>query len=272
MATNVSELASGARTYLRDYPQYFEVDEGPLNVLTIRLPHPLIQSSSLQVYTTDSTPTTTLTTDWQLDARNGLLKLTDEALLNQRVLVAGYHYSWFSDEDLNFHVTKVVHEMDYSNDVSTFGDAEMDVIILGGVVRALWSLAVELSLDIDVSTPEGIYIPARQRFAQVMQMLTYWEAEYNTKSSMLNIGLGSIEQFRLRRVAYLTNRLVPVYQEQEVDDRTRPDRLYPPIPEGIPPSNTPKRDAIEQFIKGEEVSVEVSNVYPSVGSGFLWGS
>ena len=41
----------------RDYPLYFEIDAGPLNVLTIRLPHPLIMSSSLQVYLTP-VPTT----------------------------------------------------------------------------------------------------------------------------------------------------------------------------------------------------------------------
>ena len=37
---------------LRDFPLYFEVEVGPLNTLTIRLPHPLIMSSSLQVYLT----------------------------------------------------------------------------------------------------------------------------------------------------------------------------------------------------------------------------
>ena len=40
--TTADDLTSGARTFLRDYPQYFEVDVGPLNTLTIRLPHPLI--------------------------------------------------------------------------------------------------------------------------------------------------------------------------------------------------------------------------------------
>lgn len=49
---DVVDLTSGARTILRDYPMYFEVDAGPLNVLTVRLPHPLIMSSSLQVYLT----------------------------------------------------------------------------------------------------------------------------------------------------------------------------------------------------------------------------
>ena len=53
--TTAAEMASTARTYLRDYPQYFEIDEGPLNVLTVRLPHPLVSTESLQVYITDTT-------------------------------------------------------------------------------------------------------------------------------------------------------------------------------------------------------------------------
>ena len=54
-------LTSGARTILRDYPLYFEVDVGPLNTLTIRLPHPLIMSASLQVYlTTTADPPVTV--------------------------------------------------------------------------------------------------------------------------------------------------------------------------------------------------------------------
>src|SRR4051794_33504284 len=108
--TTAADMASTARTYLRDFPQYFEIDEGPLNVLTIRLPHPLVQTDSLQVYITDTTAspaTTTLTSSWELDGRNGLLKITDQTALGKRVLVSGYHFTWFSDEELTFHLTKV---------------------------------------------------------------------------------------------------------------------------------------------------------------------
>ena len=234
--TTAAEMASSARTYLRDYPTYFEVDQGPLNVLTVRLPHPLVSSDSLQVYLTDTslpTPVTTLTAAWELDGRNGLLKLNDPAALNKRVLVAGYHYSWFTDEELTFHLGKVIHEMEYGGtDLDDMAQVQLDVIALGGTVHALWSLAMELSLDIDVSTPEGMFIPARQRYSQVLQMAQYWEGQYETKAAMLNMGLGALEQFRLRRVAYMTGRYVPVYKDREFDDPRPPERIYPPIPEG----------------------------------------
>ena len=252
MATT-AEITSGARTILRDYPMYFEVDVGPLNVLTIRLPHPLIMSESLQVYltTTDDPPVTSLTSEWQLDDRNGLLKLTNADDLGKRCLVSGYHYTWFSDADLIFHVSKVVNEMTYNGaNFDNFLPAQRDVIMLGGVVHALWSLSMELMLDIDVSTPEGMFIPARQRFMQVQQMLQTYEAEYQSKAAMLNMGLGALEIFKLRRVAYMTGRYVPVYQEREFDDPFPPDRLYPPIPEGVPPSAQPDSDVIQAITAG----------------------
>jgi hypothetical protein len=237
---NVEELVSGSRTILRDFPQYFEVDEGPLNVLTIRLPHPMISGKTVQVYATDDSlnpPLTNLTTNWQLDERIGLLKITDEGLLNKRLLVTGYHFNWFADTDLSFHVGQVMDEMVYGQAGGTaanYEPAQWDLIMLGGVVHALHSLAMELSLDIDVSTPEGMFIPARQRFAQTMQMVQYYEGQYESKAAMLNMGLNSLEQYRLRRVALMTGRYVPVYRDREFDDPRPPERLYPAIPYGVP--------------------------------------
>jgi hypothetical protein len=248
MAT-IDDLTAGARTFLRDYPQYFEVDEGPLNVLTIRLPHPLIMSSSLQVYLTTPTnpPVTSLSTAWSLDDRNGLLKLTETTDLGKRAVVAGYHFSWFSDADLAFHVGKAVNEITYSGtSLDDMPPVVADVIQLGGVISALWSLAMELMLDIDVSTPEGMFIPARQRYNQVLQMLQNYEQQYEDKAAMLNIGLHALEQYRLRRVAYMTGRYVPVYRDREFDDPRPPERLYPEIPEGVPPSG-PTEDFLESF-------------------------
>lgn len=234
--TTAADMASTARTYLRDYPQYFEVDEGPLNVLTIRLPHPLVQSSSLQVYLTDLSVDpidTALTDQWELDGRNGLLKITDTSALSKRVLVAGYHFNWFSDEELTFHLSKSVHEMTYQGQsLDSFAPVQMDITALGGVVHALWSLAMELALDIDVSTPEGMFIPARQRYSQVVAMAQGFEREFNDKAAMLNMGLFSFDQSRLRRVAKMTGRYVPVYIDREFDDPRPPERVYPPIPEG----------------------------------------
>jgi len=238
MAT-LDEISSGCRTYLRDFPQFFEVDQGPLNTLTIRLPHPLVSASTVGVYLNDGT-TTTPTDAWQLDERNGLLKLIDNAALGQRVLITGYHFNWFLDSDLAFHAGQVWGEMSYYDDLRLAGmePAQIEVIQLGAVVSALWSLVTELALDIDVSTPEGMFIPAHQRYQQVLQMMQGYEAQYHDKASMMNMGLNGLSQFRLRRVAYTTGRYVPVYKEREIDDHRPPERIYPPIPEGGPSSSS----------------------------------
>jgi hypothetical protein len=46
------------------------------------------------------------------------------------------------------------------------------------------------------------------------------------------MGLSALEQYRLRRVAKMTGRYVPVYIDREFDDPRPPERVYPPIPEG----------------------------------------
>jgi len=250
---SVAQTAVTARAMLRDFPKYFETEVGPLNVLTVRLPHPLIQQQSMQVFTATPGPnpedpmTSVATSDWQLDSRNGLLKFKSESMLNQRAVISAYYYTWFSDADLLMHSSQATEEVLYN----TTGEADdiegvlTEVTAMAAVVRALWSLSLELSLDIDVSTPEGMYIPARQRFAQVMQMMQYWEGEYTKRAEALNIGLGSFEQFRLRRVAYLTGRYVPVFKEREIDDPRPPKRLRPPIPDGMMETFPPETDVIE---------------------------
>ena len=261
---DMTSLLAGTRTFLRDFPKYFEVEQGPLNVLTIRLPHPYVSASALQVYvsTEDATQTppvltTELTEEWQLDDRNGLLKLTNDACLGKRILVAGYHYTWFSDADLQHHLRNMVYEHATARpsawSITDISGAEIEVLEIGAVVHALWSLATELSLDIDVSTPEGMFIPAHQRYSQVLQMMQYWEGQYNTKAASLNVGLGAIEIFQVRRVAYMTGRYVPVYRAREFDNPLPPERLYPAIPEGgqsFPPGPDSPYTTVEQWTEG----------------------
>ena len=270
----VAAIATTARAMLRDFPQFFETEVGPLNTLTIRLPHPLIQASSMQVYvaTPPVPPATdyvsTPTTAWQLDDRNGLLKLTDATLLNKRVLISAYHYTWFSDSDLVMAANQAAQEVVHTSngDVDNINGIYQEVTAMAAVVRALWFLATELSLDIDVSTPEGVYIPARQRYSQVLQMMQFWEGEYSTRAESLNIGLGALEQFTLRRVAYLTGRFVPVYVTREIDDPRYPQRIYPPIPDGTMSAPSQGGD-LNDVIDVTEAMTPESVARAALGSG-----
>jgi hypothetical protein len=269
--SSLAEMTYRTRELIRDFPVFFEAEQGPLNTLTIRLEHPYV-SQALQVFITDvagATPVTEKTTKWELDERNGLLKLTDDSYQGQRLLVAGYHYKWFTDSDLMGHVQDVVHEFTYDthNEADDLSEVEADVAALGAVVRALWSLSIELALDIDVSTPEGMFIPAHQRYQQVVGMMQHWEAEYNNKAASLNVGLGKVEIYQLRRVAKLTNRYIPVYVNQEVDDRRRPQRVRPVIPDlgGTTYTEIDVIEVAESYRRGQGMWSGWSGSYPSMG-------
>ena len=186
---SVDDLTSGARTLLRDYPKYFEIDEGPLNVLTVRLPHPLISPSTLQVYlTTPESPGPPRCGD-DADQRlvsstgaTGCSRSPTQTALGKRALVAGYHYSWFSDEELGL----PRRQGRQRDDLRRSGTRQMSASswtwsCSAVTVHALWSLAMELALDIDVSTPEGMFIPARQRYTQVLQMAGTRRASTRTR-------------------------------------------------------------------------------------------
>lgn len=270
MAT-AAEVAAGARGMLRDHPKYFEITEGPLNVLTLRLPHPLISPTTLQVYVSDDNQTT-LTTKWALDEHNGILKLSDDTYIGQQVTVAGYHFVWFSESDLALAMMQAGAEQFYNRNVTvaTIDPVEVEVLMIGTVVRALWSLSIELALDIDVSTPEGMYIPAHQRYSQVVAQMQFWEGQYAERLGSLNIGLGALEQFRLRRVSQTTGRYVPVYVDREFDDPRWPDRLYPAIPEG--PQNDTPTWAVVHELESHSLSGARLGYYPSASFPDMFGS
>lgn len=231
-------LVDDARNMLRDHPQYFEVAfPAPLRS-TLRLPAPLVHS--VEVF---DPSTGRDTSAWALDQRNGLLKLEDIDAYPQGVLVSGYHFEWFLDEDIDFHAGLVLSE--HLNDgrvglsaYNDLGEAEQRVVAMGAVYYSLWSLMTQFATEIDTSTPEGMFVPAHQRFQQVQQMAQYWKAQYDTNAGMLNVGLSRISQSTLRRTSRLTNRLVPVFERQEIDDPRPPVRSFPKIEPNVPSSDT----------------------------------
>lgn len=95
---------------------------------------------------------------------------------------------------------------------------------------ALYTLATDSSFDIDISAPDGVSIPRSERYHQLLQMIEVRKAQYQELCVQLGIGLFAIEVFTLRRVSKTTNRYVPVYTPQEVDDRSYPHRVQDAVP------------------------------------------
>lgn len=267
----IEGIVESARLMLRDFPRFFEVDHGPLYTSTIRLPHPLVDGESLQVYvgpqpgenTMDTPVSLTAVTEWTCDGRNGLLKFNDATHQGKRVVIAGYHYEWFLNDDLEYSASQVVGEHTFQRDIDSLDQlpsVELDVIAMGTVVRALWFLVTEFSTDIDVNSPEGMFIPARQRYQQVWQMLQYWEGQYDDRAKSLNVGLQNIDIFSLRRKALMTGRLVPVYRDREYDDHNPPHRIYPAIPEEETSPVTPSTNTGTPVSTVEEVGRESADL------------
>lgn len=224
-----SDLAADTRTLIRDHPQFYEITYGSPLEYTLRLPHPLIKDADVIDLSND---TELATSAYSVDTRNGLLKVNSRTSYTSGLYVSGYHYEWFLDDDLEFYVSYVFQDHLYERpniQLSDMTDLEKNVISIGGVFLAFVSLLSQFSTEIDVSTPEGMMIPAHQRFTQVSQQLVTWGTRYNEAVSALNVGSNRISMRTLRRISRLTNRYVPLFEQKEVDDPRPPLRSFPPI-------------------------------------------
>lgn len=228
-----AQVGNRARNMLRDFPVFFEETHSPLTSPTIRLSHPLVTDIVLR-----SIEDGGVDNNFRLDRRNGVIQLHDPESLTPGIQIAGYHYEYFLEEDLEFFSEMIMAEFLHGrtdiDNWSQFMYEEKNVGAMGTVSLALFSLMTELSTQIDVSTPEGMMIPAHMRFQQVQQMYQFWHQKFQEKASLLNIGLERIEVGVLRRVSRTTNRLVPVFRDREVDDPRPPIRVFPAIPPVVP--------------------------------------
>lgn len=222
-----------ARNYLRDFPKFFQdtfsnvgrvVDLGRPNIDTTTLwvrNQPQMGSQETVTYT--------------VDARNGILRISDDLQATDTLMVEGYYYEWLTPSDLSFYAGMAINLNTHNlrTPLENMAPAVVDVIGIHTLVQALWGLMSEYSRDIDVITSESVHIMASQRYRMVSSLLQYWTEEYNTRAKALNIGLERLEVVTLRRVSRTTNRLVPIYKPREVGDYGPIERVYPEIDEGV---------------------------------------
>lgn len=207
-------------------------------------------------------------TDYAVDSREGRIVLLGgrgPLQHDQMLMVSGAAEGMFTDEELTRYVTDALHQHVYGRTVQTryrdsFGfirytDDPISLVTLPpveepllaylAVVNVLWTLATDAASDASISTAEGTSVDRAARYRQLMEHLDSIQGRYNALAQQLNVGLGRIEQFTLRRVSRTTNRLVPIFREREYDDAGYPQRLLPPVDEpdldesGIPSSYIP---------------------------------
>lgn len=249
---DINTVIDIARTYLRDFPKFFQVSFGALG-RTYQLSHNNVDEESLYVATyipgsPSASATELLSADYSLDSRNGILRLNSAPAGDARVMVEGYYYEWVTPADLDFYARRAVekHLHSLGADLSELSSAVVNAIGIATICESLWALMTEYSRDIDIITSESVHIPASQRFRMVQTLLAQWEQEYARHATALNIGIDRLEVFSLRRISRTTGYLVPLYKAREIGEFTPVERLWPRMDTGI----------IDQEIKEEEMRTD----------------
>ena len=172
--------------------------------------------------------------DFYVEADQGIIHFTTAPASGATITVSGTHYRYFSNKDIISYVNTAVLQHT-SNRTDSYGreytlallpEIEVYPVALLAAIEALWALATDAAFDIDITAPDGVHIPRGQRFSQLSNIITARKYQYNELCAALNIGLWRIEMGTLRRVSRTTNKLVPIYMSQEIDDTSKPERVY----------------------------------------------
>ena len=173
-------------------------------------------------------------TDFTVEENIGMIHFTNAPPAGSTITVSGTHYRYFTTSELTTFVnTAVTQHTDNRTDsygsqvtIASIPPVEEYPVALLATTEALWALATDAAFDINISAPDGVVIPRNQRFAQLSNIIQARREQYRELCAALNIGLWRIEMGVLRRVSRTTNKLVPVYMPQEIDDSTIPERVY----------------------------------------------
>jgi len=228
----ISDLVSRVRMELGDLPKEFsatvtgdgvkknfDIKQRPINPSTL-------------VVKVNNTPIAQ-PSGYTVEEQHGVLHFATAPASNAVITVTGTTYRYFVDSDIERFVLTAVSQHTY-NRTDSFGSSvtisklpiveEYPLVILS-TIEALWTLATDSAFDINIMA-DGVTIPRDQRYSQLTNMIQQRWDQYKQLSSALNIGLWKIEMGTLRRISRITNKLVPVYMPQEIDDSRRPERVY----------------------------------------------
>lgn len=229
----LEDLLSAVRRELNDQPTPFTwTTVGDSATDTYTIGYKPLDSSTL-VITVDGTAIAQ-PSGYTVDPVSGTITFATAPSSGAIININGSFYRYFTDEDLTAYLNTSVAQHTY-NRTNQYGSAitvsnlpvveEYPITILT-TIEALWALATDAAFDIDITAPDGIHIPRSERFSQLTTMIAQRQQQYKDLCAALNIGLWRIEMGILRRTSRTTNKLVPVYMPQEIDDSRRPERVY----------------------------------------------
>ena len=169
----------------------------------------------------------------------GIIQLATTPSSGSVISVVGTAFRYFTETEICYYVNTAFAEharsaTDSNGSKATMGTLplihEYPLIILASSF-ALYTLATDAAFDIDIISPDGVSIPRSERYRQLMEMVQSRKDQYRELCSMLGIGLYGIEIYTLRRISRRTNRYIPIYRPQEIDDASLPQRVYLSMPD-----------------------------------------
>lgn len=193
------------------------------------------------------------------------------------ITASGTAYRYFTDSEITYYVNTAFAEHARTTtdsngslvNLTTLPTIDEYPLVILASSLALYTLATDASFDIDIISPDGVSIPRSERYRQLMEMVQTRQAQYRELCQMLNLGVYRTEVYTLRRVSRLTNRYVPIYRPQEVDDGSLPQRVFLPIPtygDVTPNSPVPVRDlsvyAGDDFSEKVRFAMDLSGFNP----------
>lgn len=234
MAT-LAALSGRLRAELGDMGRSFEetfVSDG--STKRYQLTNAPVQGSSLVI----KAGSTNVSNSSFIEEQTGMLVLANPAPNSNLIVVSGTAYKYFTDAEIEQYVSTAFLEHARSTTDSNGSRAtvlslppidEYPLVLLASTM-ALYTLATDAAFDIDIISPDGVSIPRSERFRQLSETITARKEQYRELCNMLGLGMYKIEVFNLRRISRLTNKLVPMYRPQEIDDSSLPQRVRLPIP------------------------------------------
>lgn len=169
----------------------------------------------------------------------GMVTLGAVPPLDAPVVISGTAHKYFTDAEIQYYVNTAFVEhsarlTDSSGSrvtIATMAGIDEYPVVLLASTMALYTLATDAAFDIDIISPDGVSIPRSERFRQLMEIISQRKEQYREICNLLGTGLHKIDVFNLRRISRRTNRYVPIYRPQEIDDGSLPQRVYLSVPD-----------------------------------------
>jgi hypothetical protein len=206
----------------------------------------------------------------------GVLTLVTPPASGAVITVTGIAFRYFTDSEILYYINSAFAQHAKHNTNSDGSQYQLynipivdeyPIIILASSL-SLYTLATDAAFDINIFTPDGVTIPRSERYHQLMEIVEARRTQYKELCSMLNLGIYRMEVQTLRRISRLTNRYIPVYKPQEIDDGSIPQRVTLPLPSygDTTPDSVPNYDltmyAGDTFTKSIKFAFSILNFTP----------